>query len=107
MVKVIALLATAITMWIFPSTQIAGEYGRVQKTVLIRIVKHTDNRAVTLAWGSDIGESGSRFFQIDGENSWASMTTYITLTKGTYLIESCLHKTNRRKDCVQQWLEVL
>lgn len=106
MVKVIALLAT-ITMWISPSAQLAGEYGRVQKTVVIRIVKHTDNRAVTLAWGSDIGESGSRFFQIDGEKSAAAITTYIWLTKGTYNIEACLYKTRQRRECAKQWLEIL
>ena len=81
-----------------------------QSTLRIRLtVDRLDkNRAATLAWGSDLGNEGSTFIQLDGDQSPAVYTKFWEFPAGYYNFQACVYRNVKpEKVCVEREVEIL
>lgn len=78
-------------------------------TLRIRLTvdRYDKNRAATLSWGSDIGNEGSTFIQLD-DKSPAIYEKFWDFPVGYYNFQACVYRTAKpTKICVEKEAEII
>lgn len=88
-----------IALNVMPITLMCNNYQRVIVRVLIHIDPHKDNRYLHFAYASDVGESGSSLYELNGEKAPLSYTRYIQVNCQYYLFTACVLRTQGKKFC--------
>lgn len=91
-----------ILLTVSPRQTMAPAYKSTYVRAAWRIAQHADNRFWSLAWGSDIGASGSSLGQMEGEAARVHYEQIVEVETGGYTFECCVYRSNRQRYCDRQ-----
>ena len=94
-----------VDLWVYPKTSFCMRSPCFVRTV-VTVPRHPDNRHLVLAWGSETGQSGSSFYQLDGERAPAKFDKHIEVSIGSYLISACVYRVPNERLCDREEVEV-
>ena len=84
-----------ITLQVMPKVMACIPSSRPTIRMTVRIVRHTDNRHLSISWNSPTGQSGLSLIQLDGDSPEV-FTLYREIHCADYVLQACVYRVKAK-----------